>query len=73
MRWTCRSVPRFFGLSPERKEYVLEEVYQLVENASLTMVEAWFMPIDVRHWWIDRKSKDNEAANRQGKHLGPGA
>jgi hypothetical protein len=38
-----------------------EEIYQLVENTNLSYQDVWNMPVEIRHWWIDRKNKDLES------------
>lgn len=62
----CHLAPSFFGLRPEDKIYVYKSIYQLVEFCGITYTEAWDMPVTVRRWWIDEKSKEIEEKNRKG-------
>jgi hypothetical protein len=56
-----------------------EEIYQLVEHTKLSYQDVWNLPVEIRHWWIDRKNKDLEPKGptpntpRQGQvHIPPG-
>lgn len=57
VRWTCLSGPSSFGLGPEAKEYVLEEVFHLVRHGKLSIIEAWDFPVEIRRWWLKRVTK----------------
>ena len=50
--------PTSFGLRPENKSYILEEVFILMEYCNFTWTEAWELPIVYRKWMIDRKQKE---------------
>lgn len=54
----CRWARSSFGLGPDGKAYLYEDLFVLVENCNITLTEAWAMPVEVRRWWIDRKGKD---------------
>lgn len=49
----------FFGLRPKDKEYILEEIYQLISNCQgVSYSDVWNMPVVVRKWFIGRISSD---------------
>ncbi len=52
-----------FGLRPENKSYIYEEIFTLVRHCNISYTEAWDMPIPVRHWWIQRVNKEESEKN----------
>jgi hypothetical protein len=54
--------PSSFGLPADGrgKEYTLEEVFQLVEHCHFSYESARRLPVELRRWWIRRKSKEKE-------------
>ena len=72
--------PSSFGLNPDTAlKYILEEIFQLVQHCRISYSEAWDMPIVIRHWWINRISKEHEEeqqkprnrAGEKGGHTDP--
>lgn len=59
-RWTCHSARSSFGLKPEDKKYILEEIFLLMEYCHFSWEECWSLPIEYRRWFLDRKNKENE-------------
>lgn len=59
--------PSFFGLSPDNKEVIYEEIFQLVMHCQIPYETAWDMPVILRHWWFERVKKlREEQARAQG-------
>lgn len=49
-------------------------MYYLVNYCKLNFNEAWNMPIEIRHWWIDKKQKEDEKSKnktKQKQHVDP--
>lgn len=55
----------FFGLAPESKVYIYEELFTLTYHCRITYTEAWYMPVEVRKWWIQRVNKEIEEENKR--------
>lgn len=72
-RWTCPWAQNSFGLRESDKKYIYEELFILVEHCGIRYTEAWEMPIEIRKWWIERKSKENEDKNSNGSAPAPRA
>lgn len=70
-RWTSRWGRSFFGLKPDDKEYVLEELFQLTYHCKVTYAEAQDMPVAIRKWWIRRVVKENEDKQKKQAPSGP--
>jgi hypothetical protein len=52
-----------FGLTPEAKKYIYEEIFQVVENGNIGYTEAWDLPREIRRWWIARINEENKKKN----------
>ena len=63
-RWKCPWAQSSFGLRPEDKGLIYEEIFQLVEHCGLRYDEAWNMPVNVRKWWMERKNKEIKERNK---------
>jgi hypothetical protein len=63
--------PSSFGLRPESKEYIYEEIFQLTENCNVGYESAWNMPVEIRKWWIGRKNKDDASKTQQHQQKNP--
>ena len=57
---TSRWGRSFFGLRPEDKEYILEELFQLVYHCKVSLEKAEMMPVAIRKWWVRRVVKELE-------------
>ena len=66
-RSTCRSRPSFFGLRPDHKEYIYEEIFTLVRHCKIGYDQAWDMPVEIRHWWIERENKERKKEEQEIK------
>ncbi len=58
----------FFGLSENNKEYVYEEIFQLIHYGSWSFREAFNLPVLIRKWFIQRiaaeKKREMEARSQ---------
>ena len=52
--------PSSFGLPADYKKIILEEIFLLIEYCKVSWADAWDMPVVYRHWFIERKQKENE-------------
>lgn len=68
MRWKCQLALRFFGLKLEDKQYIYEELFVLTYHCRISYTEAWYMPVEVRKWWIHRVNKELEKEKKQSGH-----
>jgi hypothetical protein len=63
--------PGSFGLRPEDKKYILEEIFLLMEYCNFSWTEAWDTQVELRKWFIERKKKEmhdiEEARKRASK------
>ena len=64
-KWRYRSRSVSFGLSPEVKNYIIEEVFYCVKYGSLSFTDAYNMPVKWRHWWLNKISEINEEENQK--------
>ena len=64
--WRFHLVWAFFGLSEDNKEYVYEEIFQLIHYGSWSFREAYNLPVLIRKWFIQRiaAEKKSEAEAR---------
>ena len=56
---------RFFGLTQDYKEVMLEEQFFLVKQLGMNLREILSMPVQYRKWWITRTLKYNDLVNKQ--------
>jgi hypothetical protein len=48
----------FFGLTPNDKEYLLEQIYVLIKHLRFTYYAAYNIPVWQRNWFIKRLQKE---------------
>lgn len=57
-RSTYRSEQRFFGLTPENREVVLDQIFVLMQHLNFSYRDAYTLPVWQRSWFIG-KLKEN--------------
>jgi hypothetical protein len=50
----------FFGLTPENKTIILEQLYVLIKHANFTYLDAYKLPVWKRLWFIFKLKEENE-------------
>ena len=50
--------PRFFGLTPSEREYILEATFNLMYYGGFTFTECYSMPVSYRTWFLSRLQKE---------------
>ena len=65
--WRYRLPLNFFGLSDDYIESVYEQIFQLKQNGGWSFVEAYSLPIQIRHWFLKRLVKHYEDQNKEIK------
>jgi hypothetical protein len=59
---------RFFGLTPENKTIILEQLYVLIKHANFTYLDAYKLPVWKRLWFIFKLKEENEKENQTIKN-----
>ncbi len=67
-RLTYQLELRFFGLTPENKTIILEQLYVLIKHANFTYLDAYKLPVWKRLWFIYKLKEDNEKQNEMIKN-----
>ena len=62
MRLSYLWVLAFFGLTPNDKEYILEQTFILMYYMGFTYQDTRNIPVWKRKWFIDRLKKEFESA-----------
>ena len=72
--WRCRLPLTFFGLSDRHIESVYEQFFYLKYYGGWSFIEAYNLPVKIRHWFVhklsDHMEKEREAmkdASRKGR------
>ncbi len=60
MRLIYQLVLRFFGLTPENKTIILEQLYVLIQHANFTYLDAYKLPVWKRLWFIYKLKEEKE-------------
>jgi hypothetical protein len=47
-------VLRFFGLTPENKDIILEQIFLLMQHLNFSYLDAYKLPIWKRNWFLGR-------------------
>ena len=68
MRLSCQSDLHFFGLTPENKDIVLEQIYVLMQHLSFSYADAYKLPIWKRIWFIRKLKSDLEKQSQQNNN-----
>ena len=55
----------FFGLSNDYMEQVYEQFFLLKHHGGWSFIEAYNLPIGLRHWFVKRLSKHFEEEKKQ--------
>jgi hypothetical protein len=55
----------FFGLNPDHKKHLFEELFQLMWNGKITITEAQRLPVYQRRWLIQRIIKQIDMENKE--------
>jgi hypothetical protein len=63
----------FFGLTPEYKRYILEELFQLQYNGKMALSDAQRLPVYQRRWFIERINKEIKAIDEEMKKASKGS
>ena len=73
-KWRCRLLRTFFGLSDEYIESVYEQMFLLKHHGGWSFIEAYSLPIQIRHWFVRRlkrhfeeEKEEMEKAQRNSK------
>ena len=68
-RWRWKSPPSFFGLQPEDKPLIHEQVFQLIYfgKGGFTFDEVYNMPIYLRRFYLKRLDSQYEDEAKQVK------
>ena len=55
----------FFGLSDDYMEQVYEQFFLLKHHGGWSFIEAYNLPVGLRHWFVERLAKHFEEEKRQ--------
>jgi hypothetical protein len=58
-------VLRFFGLTPENKDVVLEQIFVLMQHLNFSYRDAYFLPVWQRLWFIGKLKENLETQKQQ--------
>jgi hypothetical protein len=58
----------FFGLTPENKTIILEQLYVLIKHANFTYLDAYKLPVWKRLWFIFKLKEENEKESQTIKN-----
>ena len=58
----------FFGLTPENKTIILEQLYVLIKHANFTYLDAYKLPVWKRLWFIYKLKEENEKEKNEIKN-----
>lgn len=61
----------FFGLTPENKTIILEQLYVLIKHANFTYLDAYKLPVWKRLWFIFKLKEENEKESESIKNRPP--
>jgi hypothetical protein len=70
VRLIYQSAPRFFGLTPDNRDIVLEQIFILMQHLNFSYKDAYFLPVWQRTWFIG-KLKDNIEKQQQHQNTNP--
>ena len=63
VRLTYQSELHFFGLTPENKEVILEQIFVLMNNLNFNYKDAYNLPVWKRFWFIQKLKENLEKQN----------
>jgi len=61
----CRLAQRFFGLSDNYMEQVYEQFFMLKYHGGWSFIEAYNLPVGLRHWFVERLAKQFQDEKEQ--------
>jgi len=61
----CHLAQTFFGLSNKYMEQVYEQFFLLKYHGGWSFIEAYNLPVGLRHWFVKRLSKQFEDEKEQ--------
>ena len=61
----CHLAQTFFGLSDDYMEQVYEQFFLLKHHGGWSFIEAYNLPVGLRHWFVERLAKHFEEEKRQ--------
>ena len=67
----------FFGLTPENKDIILEQIFVLMQNLNFSYRDAYMLPVWQRIWFIGKLKENlekqtqqqNQSLNKQNPNL----
>lgn len=65
VRLTYQSALRFFGLTPDNREVVLDQIFILMQHLNFSYRDAYVLPVWQRMWFIGRLKENIEAQKQQ--------
>lgn len=60
VRSICQLERHFFGLTPENRDVVLEQIFILMQHLNFSYRDAYFLPVWQRSWFIGRLKENIE-------------
>ena len=60
VRLTCQSELHFFGLTPENRDVILEQIFVLMQHLNFSYRDAYILPVWQRSWFIGRLKQNME-------------
>jgi hypothetical protein len=60
VKWRCRLLRRFFGLSDEYMENVYEQFFTLKYHGGWSFIEAYNLPVGLRLWFLNKLKEQFE-------------
>jgi hypothetical protein len=60
-----RSRRSFFGLTPEHKKYIYEELFALVYHCKFSYSDAYALTLFERRWFLKKTNTEVERINRE--------
>lgn len=77
VRLNCQLDLHFFGLTPENKDIILEQIFVLMQNLNFSYRDAYMLPVWQRIWFIGKLKENlekqtqqqNQSLNKQNPNL----
>ena len=61
-------MPAFFGLTPNDKEFILEQIFNLMYYVGFSYRDAYRLPVFQRKWFIERVIQEIKSTNSSKSH-----
>tara|TARA_Y100001949_G_C15785258_1_gene242457 strand:- start:336 stop:593 length:258 start_codon:yes stop_codon:yes gene_type:complete len=61
-------VPAFFGLTPNNKDFILEQIFNLMYYIGFSYRDAYRLPVYQRKWFIERVVQEIKSTNSSKGH-----